>query len=292
MMAAFGDRPIGRVTTREVSDFLRRLDREGLTARNVNKHRQTAGDDVPLRVPGRHPQPAGQPGGPDGQASGAAACGACLLRVEEAEALARAATAGEHRAGPRDEWMRREHAQDAELCRVLFYTGLRLGEAIVLRWADVDLEARTILVRRGVVGRCRDAAQGPALPLRAARAAGQPYARAPLEPARVPRARLLRVLHCARDADGRIGAAATLQARVRGGRSASRHPAPTAARSGEHRRPHHRSVSVREMLGHAKLTTTDRNLGTKLRPEALACLGAAVVRESARRLAEVGVAAD
>jgi len=39
-MAAFGDRPAREVTTREVSGFLRSLDREGLTPRNVNKHRQ------------------------------------------------------------------------------------------------------------------------------------------------------------------------------------------------------------------------------------------------------------
>ena len=40
IMAAFGDRPIDAVTTAEVSRFLRGLDREKLTPRNVNKHRQ------------------------------------------------------------------------------------------------------------------------------------------------------------------------------------------------------------------------------------------------------------
>ena len=34
-----------------------------------------------------------------------------------------------------------EDAQDAELFRVLAYTGLRIGEAIALRWGDVDLGA-------------------------------------------------------------------------------------------------------------------------------------------------------
>ncbi len=72
------------------------------------------------------------------------------FEVEEAEALARAAAAGKHRVGERDDLERCEDEQDAELYRVLFYTGLRLGEALVLRWADVDLAARTILVRRGL----------------------------------------------------------------------------------------------------------------------------------------------
>jgi hypothetical protein len=40
IMAAFGDRPVDAVTTAAVSRFLRGLDREKLTPRNVNKHRQ------------------------------------------------------------------------------------------------------------------------------------------------------------------------------------------------------------------------------------------------------------
>jgi hypothetical protein len=40
IMGAFGDRAAAAVTTAEVSKSLRSLDPEGLTARNVNKHRQ------------------------------------------------------------------------------------------------------------------------------------------------------------------------------------------------------------------------------------------------------------
>ncbi len=39
-MKAFGDRPVAKVTTRDVSLFLRELDAEGFTPRNVNKYRQ------------------------------------------------------------------------------------------------------------------------------------------------------------------------------------------------------------------------------------------------------------
>jgi integrase len=38
--------------------------------------------------------------------------------------------------------------QDAELFRALAYTGLRIGEAIALRWSDVDLERRRLIVQR------------------------------------------------------------------------------------------------------------------------------------------------
>jgi integrase len=40
VMAAFADRPIAKVTTREISAFLRQLDGSGITPRTVNKHRQ------------------------------------------------------------------------------------------------------------------------------------------------------------------------------------------------------------------------------------------------------------
>ncbi len=40
IMEAFGDRPVDEVTMKEVSQFLRGLDSDGLTLRNVNKYRQ------------------------------------------------------------------------------------------------------------------------------------------------------------------------------------------------------------------------------------------------------------
>ncbi len=39
-MATFGDRPVVKITTREVSAFLRKLDGEGVSPRSVNKNRQ------------------------------------------------------------------------------------------------------------------------------------------------------------------------------------------------------------------------------------------------------------
>ncbi len=77
--------------------------------------------------------------------------------VEQVEALARALTTGLHRAASRkvvDECeiaaRAAEDAQDGELARVATYVGLRLGELLALRWRDVDFTGRKLILRRRV----------------------------------------------------------------------------------------------------------------------------------------------
>jgi integrase len=41
-----------------------------------------------------------------------------------------------------------EHSQRHVLWRTLAYTGMRRGEALALRWRDVDLDAAAVRVRR------------------------------------------------------------------------------------------------------------------------------------------------
>ena len=287
IMAAFGDRPIGKVTTRDVSDFLRSLDREGLTPRNVNKHRQVLATmfryacrvdtyELPLNPVDRtdkRPEP--PPPALD------------YYEVEEAEALARAAELGQHRSTERDAFQRGEDEQDAELYRVLFYTGLRVGEAVVLRWSDVDLAARTILVRRGL------SAGVESLPK------GRRHRFVPLaQPAAEALARLSSRGDFTQPDDyvfvnavgDRIDISALRRRYKRaceaaGLRQVTLHGLRHAAGSIVARTTD--PVFVRDMLGHAKLTTTDRYLGAKLRPEELARLDAAFVRAP---LAEADVA--
>jgi integrase len=156
LMRAFGDRPVADVTTAEVSTFLRSLDREGLTPRNVNKHRQVLSaifaygcraDTYELQlnpVVGTDKRREDPPAALD------------YYEVEEVEALARACEQGLHRIGrptrdPAEIAAREaEDRRDAETFRLLFYTGLRLGEVLTLRWEDVDLPDRLLLVRRGL----------------------------------------------------------------------------------------------------------------------------------------------
>ena len=144
IMEAFGDMPSAAVTTRDVSRFLRSLDLEGLKPRNVNKYRQVLqamftyacrsdtfelpSNPVERTDKRRELQPAALD----------------YYEVEEVEALARACERGQHRptvAVSEAEAVARtaEDYQDAESFRILFYTGIRIGELLTLRWADVDL---------------------------------------------------------------------------------------------------------------------------------------------------------
>jgi integrase len=79
--------------------------------------------------------------------------------AEQIEILASALAAGAHRDPSRlpvepEELRARagEDAQDGEIIRVAAYAGLRRGELVALRWRDVDLATRKITVRRSVSG--------------------------------------------------------------------------------------------------------------------------------------------
>jgi len=79
-----------------------------------------------------------------------------VFSIEQIEALARAAESGEWRVGrpyatPASEAIRREEdRQLAELLRVAAYTGLRRGEIVALRWRDVRWSERVLVVERAL----------------------------------------------------------------------------------------------------------------------------------------------
>ncbi len=164
LMAAFGDRPTREITTRDVAEHLRRLDKSGAHPRTVNKHRQILSavygyamreDAYRLEVnPAaktsrrREPPPAVldfyEPEEVEALAQAAEHGlhrGLTKLRVDDAEAAARAS----------------EDHQDAKLFRVAAFTGLRLGELFALRWADVSLVDRRLVVHRAL----SDRTEGP-----------------------------------------------------------------------------------------------------------------------------------
>ena len=173
LLAEFGDRSALRITVRNVAEYLRRIEREGRKPRLVNKHRQVI---HAIYVYGQREDTYALPVNP--------AAGTTKRREpppsaldfyepEEIEALARAAAPGLHgaiethpRAFPVHESSTRHHnisaeeraardgedAQDAELFRVLAYTGIRLGELVVLRWSDVDFGASQLVVHRALSG--------------------------------------------------------------------------------------------------------------------------------------------
>jgi integrase len=273
IMKAFGDRPADEVTTREVSGFLRELDRENLSPRNVNKHREVLSSifayacrDDTLGLP-KNPVE-----GTD-QRREAPPAALDFYEVEEVEALARACEDGKQRAAValydagEIAVRKAEDHRDAEAFRLLFYTGLRLGEVLGLRWGDVDLEDRLLLVHRAI-------SQGQeTLPK------GRRHRFVPLS---TPAAQTLARLGTRTEFIGpddyvlcnrfgrRIDGSALRRrykkaAEAAGLRPVKLHGLRHAAGSLVARTSD--PVFVRDFLGHAKLTTTNRYLSSKLRPE-------------------------
>ena len=273
IITAFGDRRHDQVTAAEVSTFLRGLDREGLTPRNVNKHRQVVAaifsyacrtDTYGLAVnpvAGTDKRREDPPAALD------------YYEVHEVEALARACEQGLHHTrilatDPGEiEARRAEDHRDADLFRLLFYTGLRVGEALALRIASVDLDARLLLVRAGVSAGQESSPKG------------RRHRFVPLStPAQQALARLLNRDEFTSPDDyvivNRLGRRldssavrrryknACAQAGLRPVRlHGLRHAAGSlVARTND-------PVFVRDFLGHSKLATTDRYVSAKLRPE-------------------------
>jgi integrase len=273
IMAAFGDRPAAEIKTREVSAFLRSLDQAGLTPRNVNKYRQVL---AAMFTYGCREDALGLPSNPVNATDKRRETPPAALdyyEVEEVEALARACEQGLHRAEHRpadpDEEAARvlDDGRDAEAFRLLFYTGLRLGEVLTLRWADVNLTDRLVLVRRNL------SAGEETVPK------GRRFRYVPLPtPAVETLARLAErgefidrddYVLCNR-LGRRIDPSALrrrykLVCAVAGLRPVKLHGLRHAAGSLVART--NDAVFVRDFLGHSKLSTTDRYVSAKLRPE-------------------------
>jgi integrase len=292
IMGRFGDRPVDAVTTREVSDFLRALDAEGLSARNVNEHRAVLHSIFAYAMkPDTYALPTNPVTGTDKRYQPPPPP-LDHYEVAEVEALARACERGEHRAAPPsyrgrpnklgdDELAARaaEDRQDAELFRVAFYSGMRLGELVALRWRYVhflpDLSGAVIDVERAVSAgvekepKGRRGRQVP-IPHPAAEALARLGQRAEFTDAEdyVFCSRLGRRLDpsAVRCRYKRATAAAGLRPlKLHGLRHAA---GSVLARSLP-------LVTVRDVLGHAELRTTNRYLHSKIDAAAIVAVNAA-----------------
>jgi integrase len=159
IMAALGDVPAAKVTTAQIEALLVAHAREGVGARSVNKHRQVLSAIFNF---GLRPENAARwrlTGNPAAATAKRREDGPARLEVfsvEQVEALARSAESGawrgtrEHVTAEGARWRAEEDAQLGELLRVAAYTGLRRGELVALRWRDVRWPERVLVVERAL----------------------------------------------------------------------------------------------------------------------------------------------
>lgn len=160
IMRAFEGKRLLAIKTREVRAFLASMDREDVSARTVNMHRQVLHSIYEFA---RREESFGAPSNPVADTSKRPEDGAKPIETfepEEVAAIAEAAAAGAHRRRPgyaqsvysaetEREWQR-INEQDASLFVIAATTGLRLGELIALRWSDIDLASGILTVSRAM----------------------------------------------------------------------------------------------------------------------------------------------
>jgi integrase len=153
IMREFGGRPVAKITGTDVERFLRRLDRDGVSARNVNMHRQVLANVFEYAA---RPDSLALPANPVRSANKRRedySKPPATFNAEQVMALARAATDGTHRrsgsAALADTELveqRLADEQDAALYTVAGFAGLRQGELRALRWRHVRFDDRTLVV--------------------------------------------------------------------------------------------------------------------------------------------------
>ena len=151
--SAFGGRTLESITTIDVKRWLEGLDREDISPRTVNKHRQVVASIFEFAIADGEYGVSENPvhGTPKRRESDPHPID--TYAPEEVMALARAARAGLHRDPSRPAVSEAEaleqawaDEQDACLYIVAAFTGLRMGELLALRWRHVDFGDARLLV--------------------------------------------------------------------------------------------------------------------------------------------------
>ncbi|MBS1895670.1 MAG: tyrosine-type recombinase/integrase [Actinobacteria bacterium] len=284
IMTAFGGKRLFDIRTRDVRSFLARLDRENLAPRTVNKHRQVLHAIFEFA---HREESFGLPVNPAAGTVRRPEDGTAPIDTfepAEIRAVTAAARAGLHRrrSGYKQsrysveterEWQR-INEQDASLYLVAAATGLRLGELGALRWRDIDLKGGILTVSRAM-------SDGEETSTKSRRPRIVPLA----GQAREELERLRRRVHftgredfvfCRPDGGPLdrsgvrtrfIRAQAAAGVRVRRFHDLRHTFGSLAIRRFD-------LVAVKEMMGHSKLTTTERYLHSKPRPNDAAKLTA------------------
>ena len=276
IMAAFGKKRLFEITVIDARTFLSMLDREKISARTVNVHRETMHaifefakrEDAfgvptnPFAATKKRPEEGSKP--------------IDTFEADEIIAVAETARAGLHRQADKFEKERfseetvrerlRLNEQDAALFTIAACTGLRLGELRALRWRDVDL-------RKGLLSVSRSFSDQTETSTKSRRSRTVPLAGQATEEFKCLKRRRQftgrdDIVFCRADG-GPLGASAARERFVRAQQKAGvrvrrfhdlRHTfGSLAIRQFDVR-------AVKEMMGHASLTTTERYLHSKPRP--------------------------
>jgi integrase len=282
IMREFGGRKLTTITTEDVHRFLGKIDREGISARTVNVHRQILHSifeharradtfglrDNPVAETAKRPEEGPRP--------------VETFEPDEIRAVAETARAGLHRGQggyehsnyspeTQREWMR-INEQDAALFLIAGCTGQRLGELLALHWSDVDLESRVLSVSRSM-------SAGEESSTKSRRSRSVPLAdqaASELKTLRKRRSFKARTDYVFCRPDG--GPLDRSAIRIRFIRAQEK--ADVRVRRFHDLRHSFGSlaiqkfdlVAVKDMMGHSKLTTTERYLHSKPRPDDVAKL--------------------
>lgn len=289
IMREFGQCVAIEITTTQARRFLAKLDREPISARTVNIHRQVL---HALFEFAQREDSFGLPGNPFAGTTRRPEDGTKPIETfepGEIVAIAEAARVGLHRRrsgyahsvySPETEreW-RRINEQDASLITIAAFTGLRLGELRALRWRDVDLGVGILTVSRSI-------SAGEETSTKSRRPRTVPLAsQAISELKRLPRRQHFTArddfVFCRPDGgplDGSGIRQRFIRAQERAGLRVRRfHDLRHTFGSLVIRR--FDLVAVKEMMGHASLTTTERYLHSKPRPSDAAKLTAIFAEE-------------
>jgi integrase len=158
LMRTFGGRRLAEIETADVARFLGDMDREGLSARMVNKHRAALHSVFEFA---RRRDTFGLRENPAAETTRRPEAGPAAIEIVEPWELMRiadVARTGLHRAMwgyqhseySEETWAEwgRINEQDAALFVIAAFTGLRMGELRALRWKDIDFGADLITVSR------------------------------------------------------------------------------------------------------------------------------------------------
>lgn len=159
IMRTFGSQTLDSIATVQVKRWLESLDKAGISPRTINKHRQVVASVFEFAIRDAEYGVGENPVRGTPKRREADPRPIDTYSPEEVQALARAARVGLHRDPSRpavsdDERLERawEDEQDACIYIVAAFTGLRLGELLALRWRHVSFEDARLLVEGAVSG--------------------------------------------------------------------------------------------------------------------------------------------